>query len=94
MAKKSAKAKAQESLSFEESLDQLQTIVKDLEDGQLGLEAALARFEQGTHLLKTCFEVLEQAELRVQILTGTGPDAEPELAPFEHEASDRNGQES
>ena len=59
-----AKRKATESQSataesFEESLTELQSIVSELEDGSLGLEASLARFERGVGLLRACHVILD-----------------------------------
>lgn len=56
-------------VSFEDSLGELQMIVTELEDGAIGLETSLARFERGIQLLRTCYAVLEAAEARVEILT-------------------------
>lgn len=76
-----------DALSFEQSLERLQRIVLDLEEGKLGLEASLSQFEQGTRLLQACFRILEQAELRVQVLTGMNEAGDPELAPFDNDAT-------
>ena len=54
--------------TFEESMAQLQEIVKELESGQLPLEKALKTFEQGMALQKFCLEKLDEAEQRVTIL--------------------------
>jgi len=55
--------------SFEASLTELQSIVTDLEDGSLGLEASLARFERGVGLLRTCSVLLESVEQKIETLT-------------------------
>lgn len=60
---------------FEESLAQLETLVSDMEDGNLSLEQALAAFETGIKLTRQCQQALQAAELKVQILTN--PDGEP-----------------
>jgi exodeoxyribonuclease VII small subunit len=73
--------------SFETSLEELQSIVRELEDGSLGLEAALARFEQGVRLLRSCHKILEQTEQKIEILTGTDPEGQPLTAPFEAQAT-------
>ena len=52
-------------LTFEQSLPELEGTVRDLEDGRLGLEASLARYEQGVGLLKRCYAQLRQAEQRI-----------------------------
>ncbi len=63
-------AKAQE-LSFEESLEQLEAIVAQMEDGDVPLAELLDQFEAGTKLLKVCEERLKQAELRIEKLKQT-----------------------
>jgi len=54
--------------SFETALERLESIVKTLEDGELGLDAALELFEEGIRLSRFCHGKLEQAERRVEIL--------------------------
>lgn len=54
--------------TFEESLNELETIVKQLEDGDLPLEASLKLFEQGVRLSRECRERLTQAERRIEVL--------------------------
>ena len=63
--------------------------MRDLEDGQLGLDDALARYEQGVALIKQCHGQLRQAEQRILILTGMEADGQPILQPFKHEATAR-----
>lgn len=53
---------------FEESLKQLESIVKDLEKGDLPLEESIRLFEEGIHLSAVCKEELDAAEGKVQIL--------------------------
>ncbi|HPO30942.1 MAG TPA: exodeoxyribonuclease VII small subunit, partial [Candidatus Hydrogenedentes bacterium] len=54
--------------SFEENLERLETIVRELELGTLSLEDALRRFEEGVRLYRLCEERLKDAEQRVEIL--------------------------
>ena len=54
--------------SFEASLDELEKVVKELEGGDLPLDRALALFEKGIGLSKTCRKQLEEAETRVEML--------------------------
>ena len=63
--------------TFEAALAELQRIVADLENGSVGLEESLARFERGVALLKTCYATLEQAEQRIELLVGVGADGTP-----------------
>lgn len=60
---------AEEALSFEEAVTQLEEIVTAMEGGTLTLEDALRRFEQAVSLSRYCAERLETAEKRIQILT-------------------------
>ena len=54
---------------FEDSLQKLELIVKQMEQGELTLEQSLSHFEEGVNLTKNCQQALENAELRVQQLT-------------------------
>jgi exodeoxyribonuclease VII small subunit len=54
--------------SFESSLEQLELIVRELEQGELPLERSLELFEQGVKLSRECQERLSQAERRIEIL--------------------------
>ena len=53
---------------FEDSLKQLETIVGQLEKGDLPLEDSIKLFEEGIHLSAVCKEELDAAEGKVQIL--------------------------
>ena len=73
--------------TFEAALAELQRIVADLENGSVGLEESLARFERGVALLKTCYATLEQAEQRIELLVGVGADGTPLTQPFDASAT-------
>lgn len=73
--------------TFEDSLLELERMVRELEDGRLGLEDALARYEQGVGLIKSCYQQLRQAEQRILLLTGIDEEQQPILQPFKHEAT-------
>ena len=53
---------------FKQSLDQLQTLVEQMESGDLSLEASLKAFEQGMKLSTECQKSLAQAELKIQTI--------------------------
>jgi exodeoxyribonuclease VII small subunit len=55
-------------VDFESSLQELERIVTQMEQGQLSLEQSLDAFEQGVRLTRTCQETLRQAEQRVNVL--------------------------
>jgi exodeoxyribonuclease VII small subunit len=65
-----------ESLSYEEALAELESIVASLEEGNQKLEESMALFERGRSLMKRCAELLEAAELKVRQLAGE------DLTPF------------
>ena len=54
--------------TFETSLEELERIVRELEQGELTLEQSLELFEQGVKLSRECQERLTQAERRIEIL--------------------------
>jgi len=54
--------------TFEQSLDELEKIVKQLEDGDLPLEESLKLFENGVKLSRECRERLSNAERRIEVL--------------------------
>ena len=56
-------------LSFERALEELETIVKRLEDGKGPLEESVAIYERGESLKRRCEELLRQAEARVDKIT-------------------------
>lgn len=65
-------------MPFEEAIEELETIVEDLEDGDLPLEDAMERFERGLGLVNTCRSKLERAELKVEELLEDGQTREIE----------------
>lgn len=66
--------------SFEESLAQLETIVDAMEGGDVPLADLLAKYEQGTRLLKTCEARLKEAELKIEQLKQTKDGADTFVA--------------
>ncbi len=54
--------------TFEESITRLEEVVKLLERGDAPLDSALALFEEGTALIKTCTKLLDEAEQKVTLL--------------------------
>lgn len=54
--------------TFEESLDQLEAIVRKLEDGEMPLEESLELFERGVKLSRECRDRLTKAERRIEVL--------------------------
>ena len=54
---------------FEQSLDALEHLVAQMERGEMSLEESLAAYERGVGLYRRCQTALEQAELRVRLLS-------------------------
>lgn len=71
--------------SFEESLGELEAIVSELESGKLGLSDALARYEQGVKHLKSCHELLERVERKIELLSGMDAEGNPITETFDEQ---------
>ncbi len=54
--------------NFEENINKLETIVADLEKGDLNLDDSVKKFEEGIKISKECNEMLEEAEKKITIL--------------------------
>ncbi len=64
-----ASSKKKDSFNFEQSLQELTTLVDKMEQGNLSLEDSLQHFESGIKLIRQCQQTLTTAEQKVQILT-------------------------
>jgi len=64
---------------FEQSLEALEQLVDRMEHGEMSLEDSLAAYETGVGLYRRCQGALEQAELRVRLLTDASDPASAEL---------------
>lgn len=77
-------AKKTENLTFENAFEHLENILEAMEQGDIPLAELIAKFEEGSKLLKTCQEKLQEAELKIEKLTvETG-----ELSLFENQKDD------
>jgi exodeoxyribonuclease VII small subunit len=79
--------------TFETSLEELERIVRELEQGELTLEKSLELFEQGVKLSRECQDRLNQAERRIEILMRDN-QGRAVVRPFDPEgdaAGDENG---
>lgn len=74
-------------IDFEQSLEQLEGLVTQLESGELSLQDALDAFRQGISLAQQCQKTLTEAELEVKTLIENSQGL-PELAEFSPNASD------
>ena len=68
--------------TFEESMARLETIVEELERGEIGLEPSLALFEEGVGIARRLEKRLQSAEMTVEKLTRHG-DGTGETEPLE-----------
>ena len=59
---------AKKSIDLEKALTDLEAIVEDLESGDLPLEKAMKKFEEGVKLTRNCQAALKDAEQKVEIL--------------------------
>lgn len=79
--------------TFEEALKQLEQIAEQIEEGKIGLEESIGRYEQGMELVRYCREVLTQAENKIQQIQARAdgsPEAKPsQAAAPESEVADR-----
>ena len=55
-------------MNFEESMKKLETIVVELENGNLNLDESVKKFEEGMKIAKQCNNMLEEAEKKITIL--------------------------
>ncbi|WP_309044906.1 exodeoxyribonuclease VII small subunit [Marinobacter sediminicola] len=72
---------------FEKSLDELETLVRNLEQGELSLEQSLTAFERGVKLTRACQQALKGAEQRVEQLV-QNDDGTLETRPFTPDDAD------
>ena len=75
--------------TFEQAIKQLEQIVQDLESGDMPLEKAIKKFEEGIQLSKYCTEKLDESEKRITILMqdATGNVNEKPFADFHDDHS-------
>lgn len=75
--------KAVEKLDFEKSMQELETLIEHMEEGDISLEEALKHFERGISLTRSCQNALKSAEQQVQILLEK--NGQPTLAGFDND---------
>lgn len=80
-------------LKFENAMTRLETIVSELEKGDLPLDESLKIFEEGIRLSKTCLKMLDDAERKVEILI-QDKEGKKRLRAYTPDAKDANGSSS
>lgn len=79
---------------FEGALAEVENVVRRLEGGELGLTEALAEYERGIAKIKICHDSLQQAELKIQLLTQVDEDGTPRVESVDRTPPIENGEES
>ena len=64
--------------NFEESIEKLEEIANELEKGELNLDDAVSKFEEGMKLSQKCAQILSEAEKKISILIESGNDVTEE----------------
>ena len=67
--------KEEKELNFEATMQKLETIVQELENGNLNLDDSIKKFEEGIKLSKDASNYLEEAEKKITVLV-KGKDGE------------------
>jgi len=77
-------------VKFEQALERLEKIVKEMESAQLPLDEVLKRYEEGVKLAKFCSARLEEAQKKIEILAKQA-DGSKTLQPFEEKNQEPEG---
>ena len=73
----------QNNVTFEQSMQRLEQIVRAMERGDVPLEESLKLFQEGTELVRSCGKLLEEAQLQVSKIM-TAADGSPVEEAFEN----------
>ena len=74
--------------TFENAMETLENIVQELESGDLALEKAMQRFEEGIKLSKFCSDKLDKTEKKITLLTGNSDNTISETPFLEDDEAD------
>jgi len=75
----------EKNLTFEQSMQRLEQIVRQMERGDVALNESLKLFQEGTELVRSCGKLLDDAELQIKKVTATA-DGSPQMEDFADEA--------
>ncbi|MBI4357774.1 MAG: exodeoxyribonuclease VII small subunit [Candidatus Omnitrophica bacterium] len=78
-------------LKFEKALERLEKIVEDLENGNMPLEDALKKYEEGVKLSRLCTQKISQAESKIETLTRALNDSLESPSPDSEGGSKKSG---
>lgn len=70
--------------TFEESMQRLEQIVRAMERGDVALEESLKLFQEGTELIRSCNQLLDEAQLQVKKIMRAS-DGSPVEEEFDHD---------
>lgn len=70
--------------SFEQAIEELQTIVTAMEAGNASLDESLGLYERGVELVRLCNQRLDEAQQRISVVQ-TAPDGTVSTKPFAEE---------
>ena len=76
----------QENKTFEQSMMRLEQIVRAMERGDVPLEESLKLFQEGTQLVRSCSQLLDNAQLQIQKVL-TAPDGSPVMEDVDDEGN-------
>ncbi len=65
-------------MTIDETLEQLNTIIQDMEEKGQSLEESLASFEKGIRLIKSCNKQIDKVEKKIKILSESGEESDME----------------
>ncbi len=82
-----------EEIKFEKAMEKLEKIVEDLETGNIALDEALKKYEEGVKLSRICRERLSQAEKKIEVLT-RAMDGTLKKEPFDPETAEESPRKS
>jgi exodeoxyribonuclease VII small subunit len=68
---------------FEDALARLETLVAEMEGGQVSLDESMARFVEGMKLVDYCGRKLSETEKKIELLLRKNADGKPEWTAFE-----------
>jgi exodeoxyribonuclease VII small subunit len=60
--------KTRKSINFEAAIAELESLVEEMEQGEISLEDSLKKFERGIELTRNCQQALQEAEQKIQML--------------------------
>ena len=79
---------AKKGFQFEDSLEKLEKLVADMEEGDFSLEESLKAFEEGIKLTRECQEALKKAEQKIQLLVEK--NGQLDAVPFDSEDAEND----